>query len=209
MREPKKNLFFYHLFKWSIVSPMLHGYFRGRIYGAENVPQDGPLVVASNHASNFDPPIVSNCVCRPVAFMAKEELFKVPVLKQAIELYGAYPVKRSAADRSAIKAALSCLNEGWAVGIFLQGTRTSDGTITDPKLGAAMIAAKAKAPILPVSLWGTEKILQKGSSLPHIVPVTVRIGKAIEPPNSSKRDELQAVTEKCAAAINSLHALGR
>ncbi|WP_204101838.1 MULTISPECIES: lysophospholipid acyltransferase family protein, partial [Spirulina sp. CCY15215] len=106
-----------------------------RIYGVENVPQEGPLVVASNHASNFDPPIVSNCVCRPVAFMAKEELFKVPVLGQAIELYGAYPVKRSSADRSAIKAALSSLNEGWAVGIFLQGTRTLDGKITEPKLG--------------------------------------------------------------------------
>lgn len=209
MREPKKNLFFYHLFKWSVVSPMLHGYFRGQIYGVENVPQDGPLIVASNHASNFDPPIVSNCVCRPVAFMAKEELFKVPVLKQAIELYGAYPVKRSAADRSAIKAALACLNEGWAVGIFLQGTRTLNGQITDPKLGAAMIAAKANAPILPVSLWGTEKILQKGSPLPQIVPVTIRIGKAIAPPNSNKREELQNVTEKCAIAINSLHALGR
>lgn len=209
MREPKKNLFFYHLFKWSIVSPMLHGYFRGRIYGVENVPQEGPLVVASNHASNFDPPIVSNCVCRPVAFMAKEELFKVPVLGQAIELYGAYPVKRSSADRSAIKAALSSLNEGWAVGIFLQGTRTTDGKITEPKLGAAMIAAKAQVPILPVSLWGTEKILQKGSSFPHLVPVTVRIGEAIDPPSSSKRDELQSVTEKCTEAINSLHALGR
>ncbi|MBP0019615.1 MAG: 1-acyl-sn-glycerol-3-phosphate acyltransferase [Cyanobacteria bacterium SBLK] len=209
MREPKKNLFFYHLFKWSVVSPMLHGYFRGRIYGVENVPQDGSLIVASNHASNFDPPIVSNCVCRPVAFMAKEELFKVPVLKQAIELYGAYPVKRAAADRSAIKAALSCLKEGWAVGIFLQGTRTPNGQITDPKLGAAMIAAKANAPILPVSLWGTEKILQKGSPIPQIVPVTVRIGEAIAPPESSKREELQSVTEKCTIAINSLHALGR
>jgi 1-acyl-sn-glycerol-3-phosphate acyltransferase len=73
---------------------MLHLYFRGRIYGAENVPAQGPLVVVSNHASDFDPPILSNCMRRPVAFMAKEELFKVPILKQAITLYGAYPVKR-------------------------------------------------------------------------------------------------------------------
>lgn len=206
-REPKISLVLYHLFKWSVVSPLLHGYFRGRIYGAQNVPQQGPLVVASNHGSNFDPPILSNCVGRPVSFMAKEELFRVPLFKQGIQLYGAYPVKRGSADRSAIRAAIAALEAGWAAGIFLQGTRTCDGTITNPKLGAAMIAAKTGAPLLPVSLWGTEKIERKGKILP--VPVTVRIGEAIAPPQSTKREALQAVTDRCAAAINAMHALGR
>ena len=93
-REPFASLILYHAFKWSVVSPVLNIYLRGHIHGAEHVPMDGPLVVVSNHASDFDPPIVSNCVRRPVAFMAKEELFRVPGLKQAIQLYGAYPVKR-------------------------------------------------------------------------------------------------------------------
>ncbi|MGK7878351.1 MAG: lysophospholipid acyltransferase family protein [Xenococcaceae cyanobacterium] len=208
-REPLVSLVLYHIFKWSVVSPMLHTYFRVRIYGAEKVPHKGPLVVVSNHASYFDPPIVSNCVRRPVAFMAKEELFKIPVLKQGIKLYGAYPVKRSAADRSAIRAAVNCLNEGWAAGIFLQGTRTPDARIIAPKLGAAMIAAKGKAPLLPLSLWGTQKILRKGSTFPQPVPVTVRIGDLIKAPSSTKREELQAITEKCAAVINSMHDLGR
>jgi 1-acyl-sn-glycerol-3-phosphate acyltransferase len=84
---------------------MLHAYFRGQIHGTENVPQSGPLLVVSNHASYFDPPIVSNCVRRPVAYMAKEELFKIPVLAQAIKLYGAYPVSRGSADRNAIRSA--------------------------------------------------------------------------------------------------------
>lgn len=188
---------------------MLHGYFRGRIYGAENVPQKGPLVVTSNHASDFDPPIVSCCVRRPVAFMAKEELFAIPIFKQAIRLYGAYPVKRGLSDRNAIRAAINALQEGWTAGIFLQGTRTPDARITEPKLGAALIAAKAGVPIVPVSLWGTEKILVAGSSLPRPVPVTVRIGEPIEAPSSTKREELQAVTEKCAVVISALHNLGR
>ncbi len=205
-REPVTSLILYHLFKWSVVSPMFNFYFRGKLHGRENVPQKGALVVVSNHASLFDPPLLSCCVGRPVAYMAKEELFEIPVLKQAISLYGAYPVKRVQADRSAIRAALKTLEQGWAAGIFLQGTRTPDGRITQPKLGAAMIAAKAQAPILPVSLWGTEKIPQSGTPFPLI---TARIAEPLPPPASSKRQVLESVTEKCADIINTMHAQGR
>ena len=208
-REPFESLVLYHLLKWSFVSPVLHLYFHGRIYGAENVPLDRPFVVASNHASNFDPPIVSCAVKRPVSFMAKEELFGIPGFKQAIELYGAYPVKRAASDRSAIRAAVRSLENGWATGVFLQGTRTADGRITAPKLGAAMIAAKAGVPILPVSLWGTQAVLKKGSTIPRPAPITIRVGKLIDAPASTRRDELEAVTQQCADRINAMHALGR
>ena len=208
-REPQISLALYHLFKWSVVSPMLHTYFRGQIYGAEQVPQQGGLIVVANHASDFDPPIVSNCVCRPVSYMAKEELFKIPVLKQAIRAYGAYPVKRGSADRSAIRAALRQLEDGWAVGVFLQGTRTPDARIPEPKLGAAMLAAKAQAPLLPVSLWGTQAIMPKGRKLPRSVPVTVRIGTPIAPPLSTRREELEAITKQCVTAIHAMHDLGR
>lgn len=208
-REPLANLVLYHLFKWSVVSPLLNTYFRGRVYGAQNVPQKGAFVLVSNHASYFDPPILSCAVRRPVAYMAKEELFRIPILKQSIELYGAYPVKRGASDRTALQAALKVLQQGWVAGIFLQGTRTPDGRITHPKLGAALIAAKAGVPLLPVSLWGTEKILRKGSSVPRSVPVTVRIGELIEPPSSIKREALQAAIDRCTRLINEMHDLGR
>lgn len=208
-REPLISLALYHLFKWSVVSPTLHLYLRGQIHGAERVPRQGPLVIVSNHASDFDPPILSNCVQRPVAYMAKEELFQVPVLGRLIRWYGAYPVRRGAPDRSAIRAALASLEQGWAVGVFLQGTRTPDGRVTEPKLGAAVIAAKAQVPLLPVSLWGTDKVLVKGSSLPRAMPVTVRIGELIPPPAAGDRQALTAVTQQCTEAINAMHALGR
>lgn len=209
-REPFVSLALYHLFKWSVVSPVLHGYLRGRIYGGKKVPKEGPLIVVANHASNFDPPLLASCMGRPVSFMAKESLFEVPVLAPAIRAYGAYPVKRGSADRSAIRAAMTQLENGWAVGIFLQGVRTPDGRVPEPKLGAALIAAKAQVPLLPVCLWGTEKILQKGSALPRPCPVTVRIGEAIAPPTTTKdKAELQAVTQRCTDEIHALHDLGR
>lgn len=208
-REPTSSLALYYLFKASVVAPMFYGYFRGRVYGQDNVPKKHPLVVVSNHGSYFDPPLLSCCVGRPVAFMAKEELFEVPILNQGIRLYGAYPVKRGTGDRGAIRSALTALKDGWLVGIFLQGTRTPDGRINDPKLGAAMIAAKTQLPLLPVSLWGTEKILKKGSPFPRPVPLTIRIGQVIAPPESSKRQALESVTKKCATIINELHDLGR
>lgn len=188
---------------------MLGLYFRGRVYGAENVPRHGPLLIVANHASDFDPPLLSCSVRRPVSYMAKEELFKVPVLKQAIQLYGAYPVKRGSADRSAIRAAIAQLEAGWAVGVFLSGTRTPDGRIPEAKLGAAMISAKTQTPFLPVSLWGTQRIIPKGAKLPRPVPLTIRIGEVIPPPSSGEREELEAVTRKCVDAIHALHDLER
>ncbi|MBD2319737.1 1-acyl-sn-glycerol-3-phosphate acyltransferase [Pseudanabaena sp. FACHB-1050] len=204
------NPFFYKMFKWLVVRPLLYLFYQERIYGTENVPLTGNLIVVSNHASDFDPLIVGSCMGRPVAFMAKEELFEIPVLSQAIQAFGAYPVKRGAGDRAAIRAAIASIEKGWATGIFLQGTRTLDGRVTEPKLGAAMIAAKTQAPFLPISIWGTETILPKGAKFPKLFqPVTVRIGQLIPAPETSDRATLEAYTQKCADAINALHALGR
>ena len=208
-REPFVSLTLYHLFKWSMVSPFLHVYLRGRIYGARKVPMQGPLIVVANHASNLDPPLLSNCMRRPVSFMAKDSLFKVPVLAPAIRAYGAYPVKRGSADRSAIRSAIAQLNQGWAVGIFLQGVRTPTGRVTSPKLGAAMIAAKTQVPLLPVCLWGTENVMGKGTSFPKPNPVTVRIGDLVPPPIPKNKAALQEVTQQCVDEIHRLHDLGR
>jgi 1-acyl-sn-glycerol-3-phosphate acyltransferase len=208
-REPFISLFLYHAFKDPFINPFFYLYLRGKVSGTEHIPLKGGFVVVSNHGSNFDPPLLSAAVQRPVAYMAKEELFEVPGFKQVIELYGAYPVKRGAVDRTTIKAALAYLEAGWGVGLFISGTRTSDGRVADPKPGAALIAAKAQVPLLPVCLWGNHLIEQKGKKFPQSTPVTIRIGELIEPPTSTKRSELDRVTDLCATNINQLHDLGR
>jgi 1-acyl-sn-glycerol-3-phosphate acyltransferase len=208
-REPLINLVFYHAFKQPLINPFFYFYLQGRVEGTEQIPKSGGFVVVSNHGSNFDPPLLSAAVLRPVAYMAKEELFEVPVLKNAIRLYGAYPVKRGAVDRTTIKTALAYLEAGWGAGIFLSGTRTSDGKVANPQPGAALIAAKAQVPLLPVCLWGTHQIEQPGKKWPQSTPVTIRIGELIAPPTSTKRSELDRVTAICTTTINQLHDLGR
>ena len=208
-REPLSSLILYRALKWSVIQPLYATYFQGRVVGLDNVPTKGAFIAVSNHASNFDPPMLAVSVCRPVAFMAKEELFRVPILKQIIQTYGAYPVQRGKGDRAAIRAALTALKAGWGVGIFLQGTRTKDGLVTQPKTGAALIAAKAQVPLIPMSLIGTEKIFDGKSPIPKPVPVTLRIGEAIAPPPKTTKANLMQITQICAERINALHAIGR
>ncbi|MEN9214909.1 MAG: lysophospholipid acyltransferase family protein [Gloeomargarita sp. DG02_4_bins_56] len=208
-REPWPSLVLYHLFKWPVVAPTFWWYLRGRVEGFAHVPRRGAFVAVCNHASDFDPPLVSCALGRPVAYMAKEELFRVPVFATLIRWYGAFPVRRGASDRQAIQAALSALAQGWATGVFLSGTRTADGRVTAPKLGAALIAAKAQVPLLPVMLWGTQQIRPRGCRWPRSTPVTVRIAPPLPPPPDSHRATLEAVTWECCRILNQLHDLGR
>ena len=195
----------YWLLKWAVVQPLFRLVLLGRVFGASGVPHSGPLIVVCNHASVLDPPLLSNAMRRPVAFMAKAELFEVPILTQAIRLYGAYPVKRGGADRKAIRATQSALENGWAVGIFLNGTRTADARIPDPHLGAALISARTQTPLLPVALWGTQRVLPSGQTWPRpFQPVIVKVGALIPPPASTDREELLTTTQACVESIHDM-----
>lgn len=193
----------YHLVRFFAVNPLFWVYFRGKVIGVEKVPLTGNLIIVSNHASVYDPPLLSASIPRPVSYMAKQELFKGNFGK-LISVLGAYPVNREKFDRTAIRSAMSRIQEGWATGIFLEGTRTPDGRIYEPKLGAAMIAAKTQTSLLPVALLGTEKITKEGKKIPEGVKVTVKIGDLIPPPTSGKKEDLELVTNLCAKAINQL-----
>ncbi|GBG12054.1 1-acyl-sn-glycerol-3-phosphate acyltransferase [Paenibacillus sp. MY03] len=132
--------------------------FRLEARGLHHIPKDGPVILASNHISNLDPPTIGVLVPRKVNFMAKEELFKVPVFGPLIRAFGAFPVKRGGVSKDAIKSAITLLKEGNVLGIFPEGSRKTPGAA---KKGAAMIAVRSGATIVPVAIVGGYRLFRK------------------------------------------------
>jgi 1-acyl-sn-glycerol-3-phosphate acyltransferase len=203
LSTPKPSLT-YRLISYLLVFPIYRLLFRGRTAGNANVPGEGALVVVANHGSHLDPPLLGHALGRPVAFMAKAELFRVPLLGAIIRACGAYPVARGASDREAIRTATDRLQEGWATGVFIDGSRQSDGRVNAPQAGAALLAARAGVPLLPVAIINSHRALGPGQSSPRLVPVHIRIGTPIPPPASRRRPDLEATTQACQEQINQL-----
>ena len=194
----------YRLVSYLLVFPIFRGLFRGCTFGNENVPHQGAVVVVANHGSHLDPPLLGHALGRPVAFMAKAELFRIPLLGAIIRACGAYPVKRGASDREAIRMATARLGEGWAIGVFLDGTRQANGRVNAPMPGAALLAARSDAPLLPVAIINSHRALGKRGQLPRLIPIQLRIGKPIPPPSSRRKQDLEATSAELQKRINAL-----
>ena len=142
--------------------------FRTRVYGRENIPAEGAVILAANHASNIDPPLMASLIDRPVSYMAKIELFENPIFGAAIRRCHAFPVKRGESDRGAIKAAVAVLREGRILGLFPEGTRSKTGELQKAEAGVALIAAMTGAPIVPVAILNTHRIFANGGLVPQL-----------------------------------------
>ncbi len=128
------------------------------IVGKEHVPRRGPLIVASNHLNNADPPIIAAALPRRAVFMAKKEMFDWPILSWLFRAFGAFPVRRGEVDLAAMRRAAQELRKGMALMMFPEGTRSRDGKLHRGRPGTAILAMKTGAPILPVAIYGTEHI---------------------------------------------------
>ena len=179
-----------------------------KITGRAFMPKKGGVIVASNHMSYVDPPLVGTAIVRPAYFLAKAELFQVPLFGRVIARIGAFPVRRATADRAAVKRALEILKRGEPVVIFPEGTRREPGTLGEAENGFGWIAYRARVPVLPVAVIGSNDLLPRGAKFIKSSHVEVRIGKPIRfddlwnAPDS--RQAMKEIGERTMAAIQAL-----
>lgn len=178
-------------------------FLRLEVEGQENIPKDGPLMLACNHISLLDPPVVGAVCTRNVHWMAKEELF-VPVLGTIYKWLGAFPVKRGTADRAALKHGIDIMKNGEVLAIFPEGTRSKTGALGKAAPGALMMASQVRATILPACVIGTD-IKRQGKLWPK---VKVKFGKPIEFPKDVRvdKDLLTKLTDEMMQEIAKLQA---
>ena len=182
-----------------LISRLLFGF---TVYGSERLPRTGGVIIACNHISEMDPPVLGFAIPRPIAFMAKTELFRSRTGNFIFKELNTIPVNRTGVDTNAIRSAVDYLRNGVAVVIFPEGTRSRDSRLLPGKAGISLIASASKAPILPAFIWGTDHprkaMLRTGN------PFSIHFGKLI--PSSRimtirKKYGAKAVAEKVMLAI--------
>ncbi len=194
----------YKLVSKLFVLPIYKFVFRGHLIGRENIPQKNSFIMVSNHGSLLDPPLLGHALGRNISFMAKAELFKIPLLGFIIKACGAYPVKRGVVDKNTIKTACKKLSNDNCIGIFIDGTRQKNGRVNKPKQGAALLAFKNQKLLLPVAIVNSHRLIRFKLFIPLFSKLVIKVGKPIEPPQSSSRDDLNYVTIYLKDKINNL-----
>ncbi|AOV08080.1 lysophospholipid acyltransferase family protein [Sporosarcina ureilytica] len=145
----------------ALCSAIFYPFYRIKVIGKENFPKDGGVLLCTNHIDNLDPPVVGITCPRAVHFMAKEELFELPILKSVLPNVKAFPVKRGMSDRQAMRTALTLLKDGKVVGLFPEGTRSKDGQLQKGLAGAGFFALRGNAVVMPCAIIGPYKPLKQ------------------------------------------------
>jgi 1-acyl-sn-glycerol-3-phosphate acyltransferase len=196
----------------AIIGGFCRLFFGLRVEGVERIPRSGAFIVVANHCSNLDPPMLGwatgHQVGRIVHFMAKIEMRGWPVIGWLATQSGVYFVRRGEGDRAAQRFSLEALADGLPIAVFPEGTRSRDGRMRDFKDGAAYLALRSGAPVLPVGISGSQGMFPGRSRLPHRTRVTIRIGEPISLSDGTSgrvdRDLLATATARLRAAVAEL-----
>ena len=157
-----------------------HMWFRGEVVGTDNFPTDGPFLIASNHASHFDPPIVGSHVPRQMRFFARKSLWNNRLMAWWLNKVETIPVERDSGDVGAIKRVLQALKEDRAVVLFPEATRTTDGHLQKAKAGVGLMACKTGVPVVPCRVYGSFTAFGKGTKIPRFgTPIDIVFGPPI------------------------------
>ncbi|ANU22993.1 lysophospholipid acyltransferase family protein [Planococcus donghaensis] len=185
-----------YAFGKGLVKTVLSPLYRFEVIGKENFPKDGGILLCSNHIHALDPPVVGMTAPRTVHFMAKEELFNAPILGSILPKVNAFPVKRGMSDREALRTALKILKNGDVVGLFPEGTRSTDGILKKGLSGAGFFALRGNADVMPCAIIGPYKAFRK---------VQVVYGEPIQmAPFRERKASAEEVTEVIMASIQKI-----
>jgi 1-acyl-sn-glycerol-3-phosphate acyltransferase len=183
-------------FAKSVVYAVFKPWFRIKVIGLENFPKEGGLLLCTNHIHNFDPPVVGITSPRTVHFMAKEELFSVPILGKLLPKINAFPVKRGMSDREALRTGLKVLKDGHVLGLFPEGHRSKTGELGKGLAGAGFFALRTDAKVLPCAIIGPYKSFS---------PLKVIYGKPMDMDElRSRKASAEEVTELIMDEIHKL-----
>jgi len=186
-------------------------FFRGEVSGLENLPREGSFLIAANHSSFLDPPLIGCQVQRQIAYFARKTLWKPGIASWWLDTVGTIPVDRDGGqDVSAIKRVLRALKQDKGVILFPEGTRSPDGSLQAPKAGVGLICCRAQVPVVPARIFGSFEAYGKGRGLRLGTPVTVVFGPPIAPavydqPDAGK-ERYQVASDRIMAHIAALQA---
>jgi len=165
----------WHLTRW-----ISGACFRARYAGAENIPAEGGFIIAANHASFMDPPLIGAGCPRPLSYLARESLFSNPACGWVLRRVGSVPVDRDGTSGKGLKTILDRLRGGDAVLLFPEGTRSRDGGLQPGRAGIGLVVLKSSAPVVPTRVFGTFEAYGRDRRLPRPRPVAVRYGPVLD-----------------------------
>ncbi len=190
---------------WFLLQPLLKIFFRFTVQGRKQIPSSGPVLLAANHNTYLDPPLIALGVWRHISYIAKKELFDIPVLNSVIRWFGTHPVARGQGDTKAVKTALRILREGKVLLMFPEGTRSSDGNLQPLEPGTAWLSLKTGAPVVPICLLGTNRALPRKALFPRPYRIRMLVGSPVVPKiEESKKveqEDVLAMTQQIAQAL--------
>jgi 1-acyl-sn-glycerol-3-phosphate acyltransferase len=194
-------------FGWLGFGAAFRSLFGMRVIGAENLITEGPVLVASNHQSYLDPPLIGNLYRDEMAYLARKTLF-TPVTRWVYKNWNAIPVDQDKPDMASLKTIIRKLKEGQRVLVFPEGSRTLDGSLGEAAPGIGLIAVKSGAPIQPVRISGARDALPRGSSRIRFARISVHVGKPIylspEERAAKSKDDYDRVAKRIMDAIAAL-----
>jgi len=165
---------------WLLFRGLFRFYFRWRVCNPERVPESGPVILACNHASFLDPPLVGAGLKRPIHYLARASLFRFPVMAALLRSWQVVPVDRDGGTGRGLRAILDRLERGGAIILFPEGTRTLDGGLQPARSGIGLAVIRSSAPVVPVRVFGTFDAYGKRRSWPRPRPLTVKYGRPLD-----------------------------